>query len=183
MFIRSVTNLSDARYCAGMGVEMIGFCVEQTHPDFVNEMTIQGITGWISGVKIVAELDVANNEELITSLNPDMLCLHVESAKLTNREIIYRFSLDEIPEIMPEPGSLLLIESIDTEDLKIHYSFIRTLADSFKVILGFGFDTLTIHDLYTDLHLYGFSMKGGKEIAPGLKTFDELAEILEIIEV
>ena len=46
----NITNLSDARYCAGMGVDWIGFPLSQVNPTVFSE-----ITGWLSGPQWVVE--------------------------------------------------------------------------------------------------------------------------------
>ena len=38
--VSEVNNLSDARYCAGMGVEMIGFSLDENHPKFIEAYVI-----------------------------------------------------------------------------------------------------------------------------------------------
>src|SRR5690606_31205998 len=53
--ISEVNNLSDARYCAGMGVNLIGFSLDPTNPKAVTPEQFSEITGWISGVKLVGE--------------------------------------------------------------------------------------------------------------------------------
>ena len=39
--VGSITNLSDARYCAGMGVEMLGFNVVAGHESFIDAKKYQ----------------------------------------------------------------------------------------------------------------------------------------------
>ena len=53
----SINNLSDARYCAGMGVDLMGFCIDPTKSDFLTPLQFKEINGWISGVKAVAEIE------------------------------------------------------------------------------------------------------------------------------
>ena len=45
--VGGVTNLSDARYCAGMGVAILGFCPEPSRPDYVDLDKFKEITNWI----------------------------------------------------------------------------------------------------------------------------------------
>jgi len=53
--ISAVTNLSDARYCAGMGVEMMGFNIDPNSPKFISSEKFKEISGWVAGVKFVGE--------------------------------------------------------------------------------------------------------------------------------
>ena len=53
--ISNVTNLSDARYCAGMGVDMLGFSMDADSPDYIEPKKFAEIRGWVAGVQIVGE--------------------------------------------------------------------------------------------------------------------------------
>ena len=48
--IDGVTNLSDARYCAGMYVDVLGFNLEESSQKFLNPTQYEEITGWVSGL-------------------------------------------------------------------------------------------------------------------------------------
>lgn len=53
--VNSITNLTDARFCAGMGVEMLGFSMSEKHIRHIEADKVNGITGWLSGIKVVSE--------------------------------------------------------------------------------------------------------------------------------
>ena len=55
--ISGVTNLSDARYCAGMMVDMIGFDLDPDSKQFTDPDKFKEITEWLSGVKMVGEFN------------------------------------------------------------------------------------------------------------------------------
>ena len=52
--VGKVTNLSDARYCAGMGVDMLGFSIGLAH-DSIDPKKYKEITEWVSGPDFVLE--------------------------------------------------------------------------------------------------------------------------------
>ena len=54
--VGNITNLSDARYCAGMGVDMMGFCIDPENKNFVNPESFQEITKWVSLPHFVGEI-------------------------------------------------------------------------------------------------------------------------------
>ena len=81
--ISNVTNLSDARYCAGMGVDMLGFSMDEFSPDYVDPSRFTAIRNWVVGVQIVGETtetDLARIGELIATYQPDLL--QIEEAAL-----------------------------------------------------------------------------------------------------
>ena len=87
--IGGITNLSDARYCAGMGVDMLGFHVIQGQPNYISPESFQQIRGWITGPLIVAEIAGLQNPEdlqlILENYKPDML--QMELAELTNHPL------------------------------------------------------------------------------------------------
>ncbi len=51
----SITNLSDARYAAGMWADFIGFCFDPASSDYIEPNKAKEIAGWINGPLIVGE--------------------------------------------------------------------------------------------------------------------------------
>jgi hypothetical protein len=52
----NITNLSDARYCAGMGVDWLSFPAEK-----VNPVKFKEITDWVTGPQFVLEVKSLEN--------------------------------------------------------------------------------------------------------------------------
>lgn len=187
IYVQSVTNLSDARYCAGMGVEMIGFCFNPESENYIDPTTAVGIIGWISGIKIVAEFGNNNETEirtLIAELNPDYICISSKEHFLDwGIPIIYKIDLANGLKTYPPSNSLVLVEN-SAGDLDAYYSnFLKKeITEHYRLILATGITKENIEELHNVYQPYGFALKGGQEIAPGLKNFDELAGILETIE-
>ncbi|MFT6971874.1 MAG: phosphoribosylanthranilate isomerase, partial [Roseivirga sp.] len=55
--VSGINNLSDARYCAGMGVNQVGFEIEEGSPNYVDQQSFKEIKGWLSGVEFVGEIN------------------------------------------------------------------------------------------------------------------------------
>lgn len=51
----SVTNLSDARYAAGMWADFIGFSFDPSSPSYLEPNKAKEIAGWINGPLVVGE--------------------------------------------------------------------------------------------------------------------------------
>lgn len=190
VYVRSISNLSDARYCAGMGVELLGFCFDETNGISISEF--EAIKGWLSGVKIVAEFYTSNLDlikKTIDNIKPDFV--HI-SVKNTNWEdeistpIIYDFNIDNKIPIFPKLGSLVVLScSNDGQNIYDNHLLIKELVfdNQYKLFFGYGITAGNIKTHITTYKAFGIALKGGSEIAPGLKSFDELADILEAIEV
>ena len=197
--ISNVTNLSDARYCAGMGVDMLGFSMDESSPEYIHPATFAEIRSWVAGVQIVGETtatDIDQIERLLDSYQPDVLQVN-EAALLpyltsVNKPLIVQidfaqFTLEQINTLLtvkPVGADFLLLEShtpihIDDELKRI----LQNLASQFPVLLGIGITANTVHTLLSDIPVQGIALAGGNEEQPGNKEFGELMDILETLEV
>lgn len=202
--ISNVTNLSDARYCAGMGVDMLGFSMDADSPDYVDPAKFAEMRSWVAGVLIVGETTATDPDligQLLDTYQPDLL--QVDEAALlpylgtfgqTSGElrIILRVDLSQLT--LDQLGTLfqtgaagaeyVLLESngplhLD-DDLK---TALQRLASRYPVLLGTGISVDNVHSLLADLPVRGIALSGGNEERPGNKEFGELMDVLEAIEV
>ncbi len=60
---------------------------------------------------------------------------------------------------------------------------IEQLAARFPVILGFGINRENVIELVETTGIKGLALQGGDEIRPGYREFDDLADMLELLEV
>ena len=198
VYISDVDNLSDARYSAGMGVDLIGFRLNPHDENSLNPEQFKEISEWISGVKIVGEFGDSTPEEVkdfLTEFNVDYLLISDESQlhEFTqfDKLLILRIPVNE--ETKDNLGSTLnycsgsidyfLLESerkdLDEKEIK----FINSYSVHFPFILGYGVNIENAKTIVSKLKLKGISLKGGSEIRPGYRDFDEMADILEVLEV
>lgn len=195
--VSEVNNLSDARYCAGMGVDLIGFPVNTSHPNYVSPENYKAITGWIEGVKLVVEFNNStakdiqeamtsyeahfiqvNTPEIISELGTELpIILKVE---LKNDLSVYRNLFKEYQSSV----SHFLIESDKEEELTDKsFNELKHLSSTYPIIVGFGINSNNLEQILTNIAPIGLALKGGTEIRPGYKNFDELADILEELEL
>ncbi|NJM26270.1 MAG: N-(5'-phosphoribosyl)anthranilate isomerase, partial [Bacteroidia bacterium] len=75
--VGNITNLSDARYCAGMGVDMLGFATIKGAAFHITADLYQQLRGWISGPSYVAQVAGLQNAgalaEIVEQFQPDYL--------------------------------------------------------------------------------------------------------------
>lgn len=199
--ISSVNNLSDARYCAGMAVDFMGFDLNPTSESYVNYQNFVELTGWISGVELVGEFNSANTIEQIKEaiktyeLNAIQICKpdHVKELTGIVKHIFLKYNVDKIGkaeevavqmEGLRNEVSYFLFESEKDIQYKPHIkNEVLKLAEGYPVIMGFNLHVDSINELLSSARLKGIALKGGEEIRPGYKDFDELADILEAIEL
>ncbi|MEP0712684.1 phosphoribosylanthranilate isomerase [Algoriphagus sp.] len=196
--ISGITNLSDARYCSGMYVDLLGFSLENESEKFISPTQFSEITGWVSGLEFVGEFLTYSVDEIVNTLENYPTIKWVEHDRIEplvalegkGFGLIYKMDLKEVRHIEQEVATRLDQSGIifhitsETEELdKDDKESIKILSENCKVILGVGISASTVHEVIKELNLYGISLTGGTEIKPGLKDFDELADILETLEV
>lgn len=182
--VGNVTNLSDARYCSGMGVDMLGINVIPGTPNYLDPSVFQEIRGWISGPHIVAELYGLKRpgllKEVVNNYRPDYL-------EVTEAELLYAAEETMLPLIVSVSGyTTALLESWKNRILYIQVSELNA-----SIINRFSAHYEVIAQVQSRQHLKellalplkGLTLNGSNETRPGFKDYSELAEVLEELEV
>lgn len=192
--VGQITNLSNARYCAGMGVNMLGFVVDDGSEFFISPELFREISGWVAGVEFVGEISGSQIPELT---GYSFSYLQVSDRALP--EIVHasgyacifyintaNYVPEHIAQIMEEQQkyvSYFLLEGLNPDILDdAELERITTWAASYPVWLGSG---ITPHNLEKLLAsgIRGIALYGGTESKPGFKDYDELADILETLDI
>lgn len=185
--VGNISNLSDARYCAGMGVDFLGFRVHASDPNYVAPDTFQEFRGWFSGPKVVAELygttTPAELTAAIEAYSPDYLEVglsEIDLALATDKPLILTITQDEYKanktkiDMLGDRIEYLHLNGINSVD-QINPIF----QNSKTLVQAEGIPTETINHLISK---NGIALSGSSEDKPGFKTYDGLAEILELLE-
>jgi phosphoribosylanthranilate isomerase len=196
--ISNVTNLSDARYCTGMGVEWLGFSVDEEDVNYVSPKNFREIKSWLAGVRMIAETSKSTLEEILKTIEDyevDGIQVSVkvsasELSHVSGKNVFIRLDIDEytpddILAIMADnPAEIYVLESSTEQNLAEEWKQVIAYAGrTNKILLGFGLDDPdTIQSLLDSLELAGLALKGSEEIRPGFKDFGGLMDILEALE-
>lgn len=190
--VSNITNLSDARYCAGMGVEMIGFVMDKFSADYTSPEKLKEIKSWVAGVQVVGETQSADYEEikaLVEAYEIDVL--QISEAGLLpqiadlRKPIILKLEfesayLEDYLERYSQFVEFFLVDGGDFSDFARYtlkeYSF------NYPIVLDFGITAENVNELLEEMQIKGIALKGSNEIRPGYKDYDELSEILEVLE-
>jgi phosphoribosylanthranilate isomerase len=199
VLVSNITNLSDARYCAGMGVDLLGFTLDPQDSSYVEPAAFKAITDWLAGVQTVGVLshaDAGEAENLLQTYPLDYLMAETsadwKALRAAGVPLLCQVSVDDnftyewfeyhFKAIQPEVSYFVLVSQQDTlspATLRV----IEAIAKDYSVILGFGIHVQNAHEIIHTLPLKGIALKGSHEIRPGFKDFDDLADILELLEV
>ena len=172
-----VTNLSDARYCAGMGVNFLGFNVCPGTTAFIEPKLYQDIRGWVTGPKMVAEFYDFKGEidQIIKDYAPDYLEVTTQTYQLaasTQLPCILYLEATELDRVNEYPDAEYIL--IDEASAKLMEQL-----PSRKILVKLE-NKASLESL--SLQFDGIALSGGDEIRPGFKNYDELADILEELD-
>jgi len=191
--VSGVNNLSDARYCAGMGVALIGFDLTPGSPNFLLPEKAREIAGWLAGASIVGEITgpavpawadyplaalQVDNETALgavqTSGLPVWYAIEVTlAADLALAESTMQQLSDQVTGFLLH-GSIELAGSV--------HQTLASLASRFPILLGIGIGD-NVLELLESIRPLGLALQGGQESRPGWKDFDEMAAVLDRLEV
>lgn len=202
-----IANLTDARYFAAWGVEWLGFCLDENHPNYINPMEFHAMREWLVGPKIVGEfgpmVDSDRLHKMIEELKLDAIQLGSftkasEVAHLSGHVVIIREqvlenwdALDQLTADWDEWHDLVEFFILDLEknglrwtDLKAESTTLKELqilAKNYPLVLSIPFQAEEYEEMMEQLELHGLSLKGGEEEKVGYKSFDQLDDIYEVL--
>jgi len=177
--VGKITNLSEARYCAGMGVDFLSFPMSEINPKIYQE-----ITGWVAGPEFGVEIGQqelsaatqyganfieVTTDQLAPSPSGEKLLVCVAGKDWADHQDLLDANIHQIWAIE------LHFDELDAKAERI----INRCADQFKVFIHMH--ELTDVDALLALPLFGISLDGDAETKPGLKEY-RLAAILERLE-
>jgi len=175
--VGAISNLSDARYCAGMGVTLLGFLLKKGNLQVLELNDFKAISGWIEGAEFVGEfIDVSDQEilEQYKELKFDYVQTndYQQSIRLADKGLLVLYYGNVSSDMTFDHLAYLILDDLNDAPTK----------DYSKILLGGAVSTDQIDSLDSVNEEIGIHLLGGEEERPGYKSFDELADILEYLE-
>ncbi|MEN7547962.1 hypothetical protein AAG747_08580 [Rapidithrix thailandica] len=191
--VSGVSNLHNGRYCAGMGVEMMGIPVDPVHPQYVNPEDFQEIMGWLSGIQAVGEISSEETPDL-SGFQLDYIEISQEaqlaSVASSDTPIIYKVPVEQFDNIQGLRTHLSLYHTqvaFFILDFGAQQNFdqaaIAQLCQQFRIFLAYRFDLQNLNPILDTVNPEGIVLQSSEEIKVGYNNFDELADLLESIEL
>lgn len=189
----SVNNLSDARFAAAVGVSYIGFCFDPNSRSYIPPIKAKEIMDWITGSHLVAEF----GNQTIEEINDICDLLKVDVVELENRLLPI-----EIKSLGKPVIKKINLSTFSTETIQIEVEAYKNVVDGFhvyssindineallpiiqseiKLIWGLPVSQNSVLDIISKYQPFAINLIGGDEEKPGIKDFDELNEIIEIV--
>ena len=190
--VGNITNLSDARYCAGMGVDMLGFKIDETQGKGITSVTFREIANWVSGPEFVLEVsEFPDNRSEVAEIGFIELTasrINELDRKGFDGQVIVTIDFKDWPvyknDLLAHKKTIafLLMKNTSGQPINDVKTRVQELATDFAVLLG-GDIRVDELDEYLTWPIAGLALNGSEEASPGIKDYDHLSSILERLEV
>lgn len=204
----SVRNLTDARYFAAREVEWIGFPLQPGQEDAITPATAKSIIEWIDGVKVIGEFEFLPAEEIL-EMHHQIWFDAIQVGMFTSQEELKKLSeLTLIQEVVVEKSTtadelskhfsanaaycdffLLNFEKTGLtwkfllENEALPLDFLKKITKQYSMIVSLDFSKENLREILNTMQPYGISLAGGAEEKVGVKSFDELDDIFDRLEL
>lgn len=189
-----VTHLSDGRFAAAVGIHYIGFSLDPNSDAYIPPVKAKEIMDWLSGSHLVAEFGDQRIEEIkdLCDLLPVSAiqlnnALLPDELKTFHHAIIKCIDLDhytsdtfliELAAYAPVVDAFLILSTSGTiADVKV----LQFACSTYKIILGLNLDPENIESVIETYRPYGVQLIGGEEERPGVKDFDTLNTLVNML--
>jgi phosphoribosylanthranilate isomerase len=195
--LSNITNLSDARFAAAVGIDYIGFCFDTNDVSYLPPVKAKEIFEWTSGTIIVAEF----GEQSIDEIKDISELLSVDFIEISNSILPDELSTFQIPLIkkidLDEFDMDSLSFEIETYKATCHafHLFSSSGKDDFNrdtlkelclnnlIIWGLPLDLYNTKNIVDTYNPFALNVSGGNEEKPGIKDFDEMNEWLDSMRI
>ncbi len=205
-----LTNLTDARYFAAWYVDYLGVNLEAGNADSVDSMTFMAMKEWVEGPEWVAELGfVEGNVESVVSALAEWGIKNVQVGSFSSNDVIKNLSeagLSVILEVSASsednhfisPSMVQKMESLksgvkcfrwDLSSISLEVLFeqtkeIKNICSMHPIWLDLPYmEGERLLSFLNDVQPMGLAVKGGPEEKVGFKSYDELDDVFEALEI
>ena len=198
--ICGLTNLEDARFCAGAGADFLGFIQYPKSPRYVAPETAKEIIAWVYGpepVGVFVNEDAATVNRTAEAVSfalvqlhgnePPALCAQIERPVIKAFRIPPGATADHLRAQMEPYRAHVAYFLLDThhptlwggtgETFDWHHAC--ALAADFPILLAGGLNTTNVEDAVRQVRPLGVDLSSSLEAAPGKKDFDKLNAFFE----
>lgn len=169
---RNVCHLTDARYFAALEADYIVFNLDTSNPDGIDPMLFHGIVGWVEGSKIAVEMAPSG-------FDPD---IHRLSSNHSTNPQILQLDFSAIDSVSIDSDAYIInlsAEHTNLDDLK-HIN--ATFPDA-NVYIQCELNPTIVKSLLDHFPHFGIVLLGSAEEKTGIKSYADLDEILDLIEL
>jgi len=161
-------NLTDARYFAAWGVDYISFNTISDSEYYINDASIKEIKDWVEGPQCLLEANALEFEDLADGF----ILSNIYSSLPIVKETFFRISFEDIIKGLPDGKYISPITKEQIDQLSdVDYQHLHLYFDIAELEPA---DVLRLKN-------FGLVVQGGEEEKVGLKSYDELDELYELL--
>ena len=165
---QNITNLTDARYFAAWGVDYLSFNTIPDSPYFSSQEKIKEIKEWVEGPQCLIEANALEFDDLADGF----ILSNIYSSLPIVKETFFRITFDDLVKGLPDGKYIVKLTMDQTDRLnELDTSHLGLYVD----ISNIEVNALPI------LSNYGLVLQGGEEEKVGVKSFDELDDIFDLL--
>jgi len=193
----SITNLTDARYFAAREVDFLGFNLDEGTEGYVEPSVMRAIREWVEGPRIVGEFSTAPAEvvrEAAAFFQLDAVQVRASAhldALPTLADIPVLLELEA--DISPAAAEAIMRQATPLAQFFVLPFSVKHRSDAdtaawatlfvqYPVLLHTSASSAHLPELLSILKIKGLSLTGGEEERVGVKSFDEIEEVFEVLE-
>ncbi len=198
--ICGITQLADARYCAGAGADYLGFIQYPDSPRWIEPKAAKEIIGWLDGIESVgvfvnedAETINARCAEVGFTLaqlhghEPPETVEAVEVPTIKSFRVQHDASSEQLRALMLPYQGIADYFLLDTHKTSLwggtgesfNWRLARDLAGEFPLFLAGGIDAENVQEAIDTMRPFAVDLSSSVESAPGVKDFDKLYDFFE----
>lgn len=182
VLVENISNLSEARYCSGMGVQFLACPTNQVNPQL-----FAAIRGWVQGPKMI--IDIRETDSQLNDVNEyeaDFILLKTAQLQIIVQQVTVPFF------VQLDLGNEAELGLLSDYANRIEFVVVHQVSDPIvEKLLALNYSVLArvgengIHTLNPQLHasISGIVLSGEAEDSPGLKNYDHLSSVFEELEV
>lgn len=195
--IGKIDNLSDARYCAGMMADILGFNLEEGTEGYISPEKFKEITDWVAGVKFCGEFARAQAAEIKLATSTYTLdFIEVQDIELLEELSELKISLI-LKIVLNGPADLSKLDSLAYASEFVSYIVIQapdaSLSESIHqaltsqkpttpILCAYGLTKSSVVQTAQEDLFFGIELEGSPEDRPGFKDYGAVMDILEELE-
>lgn len=207
IFAGSISNLTDARYFAARGAQYLSFNLDESAELSISAEKTAAIQDWVEGPAFIGAFQMTSLEDirfLVNRLNLQLVqtgpFIPIESLKDNTlgvpliREVVIE-QLNDLTNLQNQVVTLSAtfdfifinfekngISWSAIKENEAFFSFLKNWKSDSKLLLAIAHQPSETQDILDQLNPFGLYLQGGEEEKVGFKSYDDLDEILDVLD-
>jgi len=198
-----ITDLADARYLAGEGVDYLGFIQHEDSPRYISPSLVRQMLDWLYGPESVGVFVNKSADEVNAVADEagfDYVQLHGEESPETCAAIDlpiikairvrHDASSDHLRAMMQRYEDQVQHFLLDTHNSSVwggtgesfNWRLARELSSEYSIFLAGGIDAENVERAVQTMRPYAIDLSSGLEDAPGEKSFAKIDAFLDAFQ-